>query len=193
MKIINVLALGSSITRGYGNNGRSFVEMLNEYNDDNLKLNVTKEAIDGTPLANRYDDSYLARLKKINLENLKTYDYVVVQLSTNDLHLKNNPYDENNEQTTLGAIVEIIKYVQKNSKAKIVFYTCFVKQNKDYEMLINKLVELKNKYNFDIIDFYNYKIMKEENFKSEMSDDIHPNEKGYKLMLPKFIEYFKNN
>ena len=53
MKEIKILALGSSITRGYGNHDISFVEMLNDVKDKDVKFNVYKEAINGTTLANR--------------------------------------------------------------------------------------------------------------------------------------------
>lgn len=87
MKEIKILALGSSITRGYGNHDISFVEMLNDVKDKDVRFNVYKEAINGTTLANRKDNSYLARLRKLDLTLLKTFDYVLAQLSTNDLHL----------------------------------------------------------------------------------------------------------
>ena len=93
MKKINILALGSSITKGYGNFNVSYVEMLNEYNDETVKFEVYKEAVNGTCLANRKADSYLARVKKIDLNILKTFNYALIQLSTNDLHLFNNKYD----------------------------------------------------------------------------------------------------
>ena len=87
MKEIKIPALGSSITRGYGNHDITFVEMLNDVKDKDVRFNVYKEAINGTTLANRKDNSYLARLRKLDLTLLKTFDYVLAQLSTNDLHL----------------------------------------------------------------------------------------------------------
>ena len=77
MKEIKILALGSSITRGYGNHDISFVEMLNEIKDEGIKFNVYKEAINGTTLANRKDNSYLARLRKLDLTLLKTFQLTI--------------------------------------------------------------------------------------------------------------------
>ena len=190
MKEIKILALGSSITRGYGNHDVSFVEMLNDYKNENIKFIVHKEAINGTTLANRKEDSYLARLRKLDLTLLKSFDYVLVQLPTNDLHLLNNKFDLKDERTTFGAILNIVKHVKENSNAKIIFYTCFMKENKKYEKMIEKLSEINDNL-FDAIDFYSNQEMKETNFKDIMSDKIHPNEKGYIIMSKYLVDYFK--
>ena len=68
MKEIKILALGSSITRGYGNHDISFVEMLNDVKDEDIRFNVYKEAINGTTLANRKDFS---KIKKIRFNIIK--------------------------------------------------------------------------------------------------------------------------
>ena len=41
---IKILALGSSITKGYGNHDVSFVEMLNEYQDGVISFSVKKRS-----------------------------------------------------------------------------------------------------------------------------------------------------
>lgn len=191
MKEIKILALGSSITRGYGNHGVSFVELLNEYQDREIKFDVYKEAIDGTTLANRKDTSYLARLRKLDLELLKTFDYVLVQLSTNDLHLFKNNFDLNDETKTFGAIKKIVEYIKENSKAKIIFYTCFTKINKKYEKMIVTLNEI-NDGSFMVIDFYQNEEMRGAKLKKIMNDGIHPNNEGYIIMSKYLVEFFKN-
>lgn len=191
MKEIKILALGSSITRGYGNNDISFVEMLNDVKDKDVKFNVYKEAINGTTLANRKDNSYLARLRKLDLIFLKTFDYVLVQLSTNDLHLLKNRLDLNDEKTTFGAIIEFIKYIKENTDAKTIFYTCFIKQNKKYENMIETLKVIKDNSDFSIIDFYGNEEMRKAKFRLIMSDNIHPNKEGYIIMSKYLVEYFK--
>ena len=191
MREIKILALGSSITRGYGNHDISFVEMLNDVKDEDIKFSVYKEAINGTTLANRKDNSYLARLRKLDLTLLKTFDYVLVQLSTNDLHLLKNRLDLNDEKTTFGAIIEIIKYIKENTKAKIIFYTCFTKRNKKYENMIETLKTIKENCGFSIIDFYENEEMRKAKFRLIMSDNIHPNKEGYIIMSKYLVEHFK--
>ena len=191
MKEIKILALGSSITRGYGNHDISFVEMLNDVKDEYVKFNVYKEAINGTTLANRKDNSYLARLRKLDLTLLKTFDYVLVQLSTNDLHLLKNRLDLNDEKTTFGAIIEIIKYIKENTDAKTIFYTCFAKRNKKYENMIETLKTIKENCGFSIIDFYENEEMRKAKFRLIMSDNIYPNKEGYIIMSKYLAKYFK--
>lgn len=188
---IKILALGSSITKGYGNHDVSFVEMLNDYKDEEISFRVKKEAINGTTLANLNSKSYLARLRNYSSDDLKEYDYVLIQLSTNDIFKffwKNN---KNREKTTLGAIEAIFEYLKENFKGRIIFYTCFMKRNSRYENLINSLKTLQNSYIFEILDFYNDEKMLNSEFNNIMSDNIHPNENGYKIMTQEMIEFFK--
>ena len=193
MNEIKIFALGSSVTKGYANNDISFVEMLNQRRDQNITFKVIKEAINGTTLANRSKDSYLARLLSFNKDTLKDMDYILVQLSTNDLYLKDNDFDSTDENSTFGAIISLINYVKKNFKAKIVFYTCFIKENKYYEKMILKLNELSKTYDFKIVDFYFDKTLRNSEFDSLMADSIHPNDKCYEYMSDVFARYFKKS
>ena len=193
MKEIKIFALGSSVTKGYANNDISFVEMLNQRRDQNITFKVIKEAVNGTTLANRSKDSYLARLLSFNKDTLKDMDYILVQLSTNDLYLKDNDFDSSDEEETFGAIISLINYIKKNFKAKIVFYTCFIKENKYYEKMILKLNELSKTYDFKIVDFYFDKTLRNSEFDSLMADSIHPNDKCYEYMSDVFARYFKKS
>ena len=188
---IKILALGSSITKGYGNNDISFVEMLNDYKDEEISFDVKKEAINGTTLANLNAKSYLARLRNYSYDDLKKYDYVLIQLSTNDIFRIFRKHNKNPEKTTIGAIEVIFDYLRENFSGKIIFYTCFMKRNSRYENLINSLKTLQNLHIFQIFDFYNDNEMLNSDFKNIMSDNIHPNENGYKIMTKKIVEFFK--
>ena len=189
---IKILALGSSITKGYGNHDVSFVEMLNYYKDEEISFRVKKEAINGTTLANLNSKSYLARLRNYSSGDLKEYDYVLIQLSTNDIFKFFRKNNKNPEKTTLGAIEAIFEYLKENFKGRIIFYTCYMKRNSRYENLINSLKTLQNSYIFEILDFYNDEKMLNFEFNNIMSDNIHPNENGYKIMTQEMIEFFKN-
>lgn len=193
MKEIKIFALGSSVTKGYANNDISFVDKLSERRGQNISFKVIKEAVNGTTLANRSKDSYLARLLSFNKDTLKDMDFILVQLSTNDLYLKNNDFDSTDENSTFGAIISLINYIKKNFKAKIVFYTCFIKENKYYEKMILKLNELSKTYDFKIVDFYFDKTLRNSEFDSLMADSIHPNDKCYEYMSDVFARYFKKS
>ena len=193
MNEIKIFALGSSVTKGYANNDISFVDKLNERKEQNITFKVIKEAVNGTTLANRSKDSYLARLLSFNKDILKDMDFILVQLSTNDLYLKDNDFDSSDEKSTFGAINYLVNYVKKNFKAKIVFYTCFIKENKDYEKMILKLKEISKNFNFEIVDFYFDKNLRNSKFDKLMADTIHPNDKCYEYMSDVFARYFEKS
>ena len=99
--------------------------------------------------------------------------------------------DLNDEKTTFGAIIEFIKYIKENTDAKTIFYTCFIKQNKKYENMIETLKVIKDNSDFSIIDFYGNEEMRKAKFRLIMSDNIHPNKEGYIIMSKYLVEYFK--
>ena len=108
----------------------------------------------------------------------------------NDIALKFNSTDD---KTTFGAIISLINYIKKNFKAKIVFYTCFIKENKYYEKMILKLKELSKTYDFEIVDFYFDKTLRNSEFNNLMTDPIHPNNKCYEYMSDVFARYFEKS
>ena len=81
-------------------------------------VGIGQPNVNGTTLANRSKDSYLARLLSFNKDILKEVDFILVQLSTNDLYLKDNDFDSSDEKSTFGAINYLVNYVKKNFKAK---------------------------------------------------------------------------
>lgn len=191
-KKIKILAIGSSVTRGYATNGYSFVDMLNEYDDNEYYFEVIKEAIDGTTLANIDKDSYVARLRKYSLDELKSFDYILVQLSTNDLSRVKKEDDVNDETTTLGAINEFLKLDKSFNEPKIIFYTCFKDRDKSYEKRIESLKNLLEKDSLGFIDFYYDENFINQDFNFVMQDPVHPNINGYKFLTEKFAKAFIN-
>ena len=60
--------------------------------------------------------------------------------------------------------------------------------------MIDKLYEIKRKWNIEIIDFYNFENMEkldDDTLKKYMADDIHPNNDGYLWMGNIMAEYLK--
>lgn len=181
--------LGSSVTYGATTNGKSFVE--NVAND--LSCNVIKEAVSGTNLADTKSGSYVDRfLKKVDVA--QQYDHFIIQLSTNDATNKipygsvstNYMSDSFDTKTTAGAIEFLIAYIDENFGSEITFYTNPYYQNERYAQLVSLLDEIVAKWDFvHVLDYYRYTDMEpldEATLKSYMSDNIHPNEKGYKWM-----------
>lgn len=189
-----ILFLGSSITYGAAAKGNSFVEFLNkEYGVDTIK-----EAQSGTTLAGKQKSSYVERLKS-NVSTDNKLDAFVCQLSTNDARFNkaigsiSESYSINDfdTETIIGAIEFIISYIKENWDCPIVFYTCIRDKDPYYEFLINKLLEIKNKWDIHIIDVWGDKIINKlaKDDKTMMADDAHPTQKGYRyLYTPIFSE-----
>ena len=178
--------LGSSITEGYLTNGISFCDIIKK---DKRAL-VYKDAISGTTLSTKKENSYFERLNK-NINNFKDYNYFVIQLSTNDSNKENNieigNCEDTNPETTFGAINNIIDLIKEKTKAKIIFFTSLCFDNPIYEDMILKLNTLRKRKKFLILDFYHDKYFK-ENVNQFLGDTIHPNMDGY----IKMSEYFKD-
>ena len=187
-----VYALGSSVTYGSNTRGRSFVDIIDN-NDNNTA--VIKEAVSGTTLVNNDSGSYVARLMN-GFKNLKAPDLLLVQLSTNDASqnktlgtLDPDQWDGFDDQTVIGAIETIIKYARDTWGCAVAFYTNPKYESDAYKAMYDALVEIDKKWDIDFIDFYGSEI---DNLKSFMTDAIHPNISGYALMaewIEDYIDY----
>ena len=176
-----VLFLGSSVTAGSAAGGVSFVDILRE----RCGIYCIKEAISGTTLADFNEKSYVSRLKTI--DTAVKLDLFVCQLSTNDATKKMDIKE------TEKAIRFILDYVKTNFNCPIVFYTGTYFECDEYVKMIELLYELKEKYDFHILDLYNDKDMlgvSKEDYARYMSDKIHPTLLGYReWWTPKFISF----
>lgn len=72
-----IIFLGSSVTYGAASQGVSFVDFLTSHD----QCVVYKEAVSGTTLVDDGPDSYISRMKKLQVSKA---DLFVCQLSTND-------------------------------------------------------------------------------------------------------------
>ena len=121
-----IIFLGSSVTYGSGNIRTSFVDYLAAFD----KANCIKEAVPGTTLADRNDQSYVRRIQN-NLNKLPKVGYFVCQLSTNDATFGSeigelSPSDDKKDFNTkqiIGAIEFIIVYAREKWDCPVVFYT----------------------------------------------------------------------
>lgn len=188
--------LGSSVTYGSANAGRSFVDYLAE----SQVFPCIKEAVSGTTLCAATENSYVERLKKINKKT--NIAHLIVQLSTNDVTLgmpvgeisKSFDADAFDCNTTIGAIEYIIAYARKTWNCAVTFFTNPPFNNKTYEKLIDKLYAIKNKWGIGIIDFYRFRNMPAPDgkaFAMYMSDAVHPNRAGYEWMSGVFGAYLQ--
>lgn len=189
-----ILFLGSSVTEGHGSGGVSFVEYLEKKDG----VNVVKNAKGGTTLIDNGDDSYVARMKK--MDTAIQADAFVVQLSTNDATREaplgsvseGRNRDDFDTSTVAGAIEYIIAYAGETWNCPVVFYTNTRYDSAAYEKMVSLLSEIQEKWGCGVIDLWNDE---ELNAASDadhdlyMIDNIHPTKAGYLLWLPVIEEY----
>ena len=185
MELINktILFLGSSVTYGSAAGGCSFVDIIR----DECGCTCIKEAVSGTTLADINETSYVSRLRSVDTG--MHIDLFVCQLSTNDAKKKIDIrlVDE--------AIRCILDYVKKSFGCPVVFYTGTRYNCDEYERMIELLYELKNEYEFEILDLFNDGDMlavSEEDYRRYMKDPVHPTLLGYKeWWTPKFVDFLE--
>ena len=184
LKNKTVLFLGSSVTYGSAAGGVSFADIMSE----SCGINMIKEAVSGTTLADINESSYVSRLKRLD-NNIKV-DLFICQLSTNDAAL-NIPVEQ-----TEAAIKFIIEYVKEHFNCPIVFYTGTYFENQAYGQLVKLLISLQNEYDFHILNLWDDPEMlsvSQSDYKKYMADPVHPTLFGYReWWTPKFIKLCEN-
>lgn len=196
-----ILFLGSSVTYGAASEGQSFVDLFAQLDG----VSAVKEAVSGTTLADIYSPralllfgsgaSYVSRLKR--LPGDLNPDCVVCQLSTNDaskkLPLGDIAADADitsfDRRTITGAIEFILAYCRDRWHCPVVFYTGSYYESEEYQAMVSRLYELKDKWHFNIIDLYTdeeFNTIDRETYDLYMFDPIHPTKAGYlKWWMPK--------
>lgn len=188
-----ILFLGSSVTKGFSARGESFVDYIQKRN----QCVCIKEAVSGTTLLNSGSTSYIPRMLKLKTNKV---DAFVCQLSTNDrvykTRLGNISQSTNRDDfditTTTGAIEFIISFAKETWKCPVVFYTNPYFKNDRYKAMVDRLLEMKDKWGIDMIDLcYNEEINRipdQDHRLYMMMDHIHPVRAGYKLWLTPVFE-----
>ena len=189
-----IIFLGSSVTFGAASNGISFVELLAQ-KDGIIPI---KEAVSGTTLVDNGKSSYISRMKTI--DKSIDADAFVCQLSTNDATLKMpvgevSPSFEIKDldtSTVAGAIEYIIFYAKETWRCPVVFYTGTRYDSEQYAILVQLLLNIKEKWNIGVIDLWNSEMnnISPSLYKKYMADGIHPTRAGYEQWwLPEFEKY----
>ncbi len=199
-----IIFLGSSVTYGAAAEGQSFVELFETLDG----VRAVKEAKSGTTLVDQNSvpallafgngDSYVKRLKGLDPET--EADCVVVQLSTNDATMK-RPLGEIaggkdlsafDRGTVTGAMEWIIRYCSDTWGCPVVFYTGSFYDSNEYAAMVERLYELKEKWDIGIIDLYTDEAFNDigaDAYDFYMFDSIHPTRAGYvEWWFPKMEE-----
>lgn len=186
-----IIFLGSSVTYGAASQGVSFVDFLASHD----QCVVYKEAVSGTTLVDDGPDSYISRMKKLQVSKA---DLFVCQLSTNDATQKKtlgtiasstNPTDFDTHTIT-GAIEYVIAYARKTWNCPIAFYTNPPYADDNYRCMVERLSSIAEKWGISIFDLWDnesFNCISEEQYNLYMDDPIHPTRTGYlEWWLPEF-------
>ena len=180
-----VIFLGSSVTKGYGSLGVSFVDYLEKVDG----ITAIKEAVSGTTLADLKSSSYVARMKTI--DPAIRADAFVCQLSTNDatqgvpLGAIATGFDPASfdTQTVAGAIEYIIAYARETWRCPVIFYTQARYDSDAYAQMVALLQEIQQKWQITVIDLWNdadFNAINDEERSLYLVDAIHPTKAGYR-------------
>lgn len=201
----SILFLGSSVTYGDASQGISFVDYLAKL--DGIK--AAKNAVSGTTLVDEFSvfswmgkgdgRSYVARLK--SEDTTAHYDAVIVQLSTNDATMKKSlgeisastSLDAFDTKTVTGAMEYIIAYSINTWNCPVIFYTGTYYDSQEYAAMVDRLLELQEKWDIGVIDMFHNDEMNgidEETYSFYMYDKIHPTKAGYLEWWTPVIEAF---
>ena len=186
LKSRKALFLGSSVTYGYA----SLREGIPEYFAARLGCSFTKEAVNGTTLTNDSDNSYLSRLLR-KVDPKESYSLVVVQLSTNDASqkkplgeiAKGTALDSFDTHTVTGAMEYIIAYARETWDCPVVFYTGSRYDSAEYEAMVGRLFELRDKWGIGELDLWTddaFNNISDADRALYMYDPIHPMKAGYR-------------
>ena len=178
----NVCVLGSSVVYGYSSQEQSIAEYLTK----RFGCTCTKEAVSGTTLVDNGPLSYVSRMKR--KDKNAHYDLFICQLSTNDATKKKplgeiSQTDEYDTSTVTGAMEYIINYAADTWHCPVVFFTGSHYDSEEYDAMVSRLLELKEKYGIGVIDLWTdeeFNNITDEQRALYMSDNVHPTKAGYR-------------
>lgn len=186
-----VIFLGSSVTYGEASGGISFADLLCK----KFGYEMIKEAVSGTTLVDERADSYVSRLRKIDIRSVSL---LVCQLSTNDATCKKllgsvgkgRDLESFDTKTVAGAIEYIIAYARAKWGCAVAFYTSPRYESKEYAEMVEILKKIAEKWDIGLMDLWDdeaFNAVSPEEYARFMADPIHPTLEGYKeWWLPYF-------
>ena len=176
-----VLFLGSSVTYGWATDGVSFADIMAKRGG----FTCVKEAVSGTTITDVGEQSYVARLKK--LDTSMKLDLVICQLSANDA-TRRLPLSG-----VEGAVRDIVEYTRSTFDCPIAFYTNAYFDNAQYKEMVGTLFRLSLELDFHVLDIYNDPdaiSVLEKNADKYMKDALHPTLLGYREWWTPMFEHF---
>lgn len=182
----NLLVLGSSVAYGEC----SLRNGPGEYFEHRWGCNLIKETVSGTTLTDSGEKSYVQRLIH-NVEPTEKVDLFICQLSTNDATQKkplgevsaSMDLEDFDTKTITGAMEYIIGYARETWNCPVVFFTGSRYDSIAYQEMVDRLLELQQKWNIGVLDLWSgdeFNHISEKQRSLYMVDDIHPAMAGYR-------------
>ncbi len=194
----NICVLGSSVVFGAASQENSVAE----YFGKRFGCTYTKEAVSGTTLVDNGKRSYVQRLQ--TLDKNAHYDLFICQLSTNDATMKKPLGEISNDgtfdtSTVTGAMEFIINYARETWQCPVVFFTGSRYDSERYSAMVERLMELKEKYGIGVLDLWHgeeFNSISDSDRAIYMNDNIHPTKAGYRdwwgpELEKQLLEYLK--
>ncbi len=190
-----IVFLGSNLLTGSKASGDTFVEYLKQSDG----INAAVYAREGATLIQSGRDSLVSLIETIPTKDANPA-MLVCEIPYADGagrsrigKLTEGFYDnEYKTRTVIGAMEYIISYSQSKWGCPVVFFTCLPNDVKHYEKIMDAARQVADKWNVEIIDFYNDPLMVLDDEKRAlyMASDANPTKAGYKeLFTPKFREF----
>ena len=191
-------AIGDSITRGAGNNERSYVEIIS----DLTGIRGTNKGISGSGYYNGNGGTQQFYNRLVN--DFKQYDLYTIMGSVNDGNAPLGNYDDVGTDTLAGCINKTINAIlTQNPSAKIGIISMLPinSRNATIEGLFRDITDLQMKiakyWSIPYLNLFDGSNLRPwDGFFNQTyyynADGCHPNEKGYMFFLNKIIEFLKS-
>lgn len=208
-KTKNIIFFGDSITYGFLTKGYSWAEFIK----DNYDFNIVMNAGISDYRVSTYDDKNKWLTDTIISHANEKYDYVIMQGGINDV-LYNTPLGEISNSksendfdvnTFAGGFESYIYNAKKYFKdAKIGYIITYYTPNytergqkwsyDDYNKYIMMTKKILDKWNIKYLDLFNeeYSNILKVNTKTYLSDNLHLNYEGYKIIYPYIYDFIKS-
>ncbi len=187
---LTIVALGDSLTHGWMVE-KGYIDFLQEMLPKKYPMSKISMINQGIP-----GDTALGGMYRTDSEVLyHDPDLVFIQFALNDAFSNHSP------ETYKQNIQSIVEKIQNSSEAEIMLITSVFMENKhDYQIVekfYNALIDISEDYNISIALVHKYwemMISRGIVFNSLVqTDQVHPTEKGYKLMAEAIMEVFELN
>lgn len=209
IKSKKILSIGDSITyfdnkkvpvgkiTGYQQVFRNAGAIVDSYGVPGATYKEYSETMSKKKHGSLYQDIVLT--KKVSI---KDHDYITLFAGTNDVSSNLVIGDANsldNPKTTTGAFNLILKYLKEQTNAEIIVFSPIYTSNhnarpeEDMEKVVSELRKVSVLNQVEYVDIYHNFEINDASSEKYLYDQLHPNNRGMKLIGEKMLEEILNN